>query len=337
MKLVGTRDHNHARPTHAPTYHEFRWNDVPVGLITRHTTSKSYMEYGVTRLVLACKHFLPISEEEFKAIRQARQHSIQALGMEEKLDMMLQNYAEYEHELLQITLGHALFSLRSWSDFTGIIHQIDRRLVNLLSAARLYLDQLQHDIGHILGSETIERLISSEYDSRPGYRAMEALRNYVQHRGLPLHSITLGGEWIETTGGDRRKENTVLYLNIEKLKEDDKFKRSVLMELTGEKGNVPLKPLVRDYITGIMRIQKGIRDELAVHVAAWDERLQSLIRRYRSEVEDEALGLCAVIREPDGSCSERVEIFTEFIERRQWLERKNRGAGELRKIIITSE
>jgi hypothetical protein len=60
------------------------------------------MQCGLRRDVLGSKHFLPISEEVFKSVRDARARSIRAVEIEEKLDMVLQNYIEYEHELLQM-------------------------------------------------------------------------------------------------------------------------------------------------------------------------------------------------------------------------------------------
>ena len=166
---------------------------------------------------------------------------------------------------------------------------------------------------------------------------MEALRNYVQHRGLPLHSITLGGRWIDTLEGERRSEKTTLYLNLQTLRKDAKFKRSVLAELASQEEKIPLNPLVREYVTGIVQVQQNIRQELAPRVSEWDRLLQTLISRYQEEAEDKILGLAAVARAHDQTHREEVQIFRDFIDRRRWLEKKNSGAGELSKLIVTSE
>lgn len=301
------------------------------------------MDHGLTRVVLECEHFLPLHEEEFAAAREAKESLIAALGIEEKLNLVLENYVEYEHELLQVTLEHALFSVRTWSDFMDVIHQINRRLINLLSTTKLYLDQVRHDTGRLLGSsspnrEAIETQVSAEYDARLGYRVMEALRNHVQHRGLPLHSITLGGKWDDTPEGRRRTERTVLYLNVATLVEDDRFKKAVIAELTADHDEkVALKPLVREYMTGIIRIHQRVRDELAPRVAEWDSCLYVLLQRYRAEAEDDVIGLSAVARTAEGTYFNEIAIFEDFIERRKWLEQKNRGAGELNKLIVSSE
>ena len=62
------------------------------------------MDYGLTCDVLTGKHFLSLTEEEFEAARKARRHLFEVLDIEEKLNIVLEDYIEYELELLQITL-----------------------------------------------------------------------------------------------------------------------------------------------------------------------------------------------------------------------------------------
>ena len=66
----------------------------------------------------------------------------------------------------------------------------DRKIANLLSAARLYVDHAKQHVHRILALDPVTTFdvgatLSTQYDLRFGYRCMEALRNYVQHRGLP--------------------------------------------------------------------------------------------------------------------------------------------------------
>lgn len=255
--------------------------------------------------------------------------------------MLLHNYVDFEHELLQISLRNALFSVGEWSELRSIIQDLNRRMVNLLSTARLYLDHLRHRSAPLLTSAGVESgvvntIISHEYEARQGYRVMEALRNHVQHRGLPLHSITVGGKWVETSEGRRRDETSALYLKVDTLAEGKRFKRSILHELANRENKLPLKPLIRDYITGLIRIQQRVREELQSGLEEDDALLKLLVDDYRRESNGSVLGLAAVARTPDGTDRERVIISTNFADRRKWLERKNSGAGELTNLIVTS-
>ncbi len=47
---------------------------------------------------------IPITTEQFKQIRAAKQRLMFGVGIEEKLDLILENYAELEHTLLNMAL-----------------------------------------------------------------------------------------------------------------------------------------------------------------------------------------------------------------------------------------
>jgi hypothetical protein len=70
-----------------------------------------------------------------------------------------------------------------------------RRLLNLMTATRLYLDSLPHHANEVLVNDpttlaSVKQAPSVAYDSALGYRVMEALRNVSQHRMLPIQNWT---------------------------------------------------------------------------------------------------------------------------------------------------
>lgn len=148
--------------------------------------------YGLTIAVLARTPFVPISAEEFGAASKARTVISGALGIEETFNLVVGNYLEYELELLGGALRSLLYTEGAWSEFMGRIHEVNRRLMNLLAAGRAYLDQAPHYLSATFGPESNEvrgfrSATNAEYDARLGYRAMEALRNFALHRGLAVH------------------------------------------------------------------------------------------------------------------------------------------------------
>jgi hypothetical protein len=73
-------------------------------------------------------------------------------------------------------------------------------LLNLLSAFRMFIDQTEHTLSLKFGKESPElqafrEAQSEEYDAVFGYRFLCRLRNYAQHRSLPLHGSTVGAEF----------------------------------------------------------------------------------------------------------------------------------------------
>ena len=88
---------------------------------------------------------ITITVERFKEIAAAKKKLVVATGLEEKFHILLENYADFERALLDLALRHLIFSTAGWFEFQDEILAINRRLANLLSAARSYFDQVDHE------------------------------------------------------------------------------------------------------------------------------------------------------------------------------------------------
>src|SRR5690606_15360556 len=131
-----------------------------------------------------------LSADEYEVVLSARSNLMHALYIEEKLNYILDNFVEFERQLLHITIDEILFSRMSWSTIVDDIHVVNRRIVNLLAACRLYVDHVPHRLNPIdekqsQQAEAFRTATREEHSERLGYRVLEALRNYVQHRGFP--------------------------------------------------------------------------------------------------------------------------------------------------------
>src|SRR6478609_5791819 len=103
------------------------------------------MRFGITILALGEHPFIEISAEEFSNVKAAKQNLVILLGTEEKYDLVIENYAEFEVELLKLTSHQMIFDGLDWSSFMGNIQLINRRMANLLTEVKLYVDQIKHD------------------------------------------------------------------------------------------------------------------------------------------------------------------------------------------------
>ena len=116
------------------------------------------------------------------------------------------------------------------------LNQIIRRLINLLSTGRLYLDQSIHNLNNIssiksINIEEIKTEKNKQYDQYLGYRVMEALRNYVQHRGYPIQSLTYNNKLVGKDPNGRVLFSTTPYIHVQEFEKDNKFKKEVLKEI----------------------------------------------------------------------------------------------------------
>ena len=103
-------------------------------------------------------------------------------------------------------------------------------------------------------SNEIKVKLSTEYDARLGYRVMEAVRNMMQHRSLPIHRLSYPQD--SQPGGARFR--TVPSMEVARLKEAD-LKGSLVQELDSMGKHVPVTPFVRDYVEGLATVHEGLR------------------------------------------------------------------------------
>ena len=297
--------------------------------------------YGITRLVLSAKQFIDLSQAEFESIREAKTNLVMALNVEEKLNLVLENYAELEREMLGIAADHLLFQNHNWSSFVGEVHLISRRIVNLLSACRMYIDQVKHEISSAYGpsSEASKELIaafSHEYDSKFGYRVMESLRNYVQHRSLPVHSLVIESYAEDKGEGPGLAFCCVPKLHVDAIAKDETFKPAILQELKDGDEHRDLRPLVRTYIEGIGNVHEKLRERMSTDVKHWEEIFSDVQKRFGAKYDGTQIGLAAVAIGEDDRTSESVQIFDDILAHRRELEAKNRMLTKLHRRYVTN-
>ena len=177
--------------------------------------------------------------------------------------MTIQNYLEFETSILQEAVRELIDP--SHREGAGQLRRLlARRLSNVLSSARLYLDTLKQHSKQVLANdrarlERIEAAPSAQYDSCLEYRIAEALRNYAQHRALPVHGLI--GLSSDILHSSQREFFVEPYLDPDELREDGYFKAQVLKELPSDGDVVKLKPILSAYIEALGQIQGVFRSE----------------------------------------------------------------------------
>jgi hypothetical protein len=231
------------------------------------------MKFYLTKLIDDKQQFFEISKDDFERLKKSRESLFQALFIEEKLEIILGNYVEYEMELLHSSANQMLFGNQDWIWFTKDINRISRRIINLHTSLRLYIDQLAHHFSTIYGSthENVSKLksqISKEYDRNLNYRIMSALQNYVQHRSFPIAGCKYVAKKIENIPeGEPDKLYTLMpYLKLDDLKADKKFKQSVAQEMESLGQAIDIKPIIRGYISSIGNIHNWVRKTLKADI-----------------------------------------------------------------------
>jgi hypothetical protein len=301
--------------------------------------------YVVKKAVLGRVPEMEIAEDRYRLLAEARNGLAEILAMEEKFDLVLANYIEFELSVIECSLDMVVYNVIDWGQWASRLNVVNRRLLNLLSSGRLLLDQLRHHSSSLFGSASpercaIESLIEIAKLESVGFRAVEALRNYVQHRGLPVALLT-HQYWTDNMrdGETSRKTGTVApQLSIAKLTEDPKFSKPILAELKQiHSETVDLKPLVREWVEWLRALQEGGREMVDEVGSRWDRCVESVFEEYTKAFGDDVLGLAAMKLSEHGILQgDRVSLGTAIIERRRELRSKNSVRRSLAKLSVTT-
>jgi hypothetical protein len=300
------------------------------------------VRFGITLNTLGPRPFLEISRDDFATVTTAQRNLLVMLSIEEKFDALLQNYVEYERELLSLALEHSLFQTFEWSTTISELHTLNRRLANVLTMARVYVDHTKQDLGAIYGqgadiTEKLTQALRASYDESLGYRVMEALRNHIQHSAFPIGGVRYPSEWrgaIESPQA-RMRSRVVPYLDVGSLRQNGDFKRSVLQELE-QAGSHDITPLLRDYIGRFAHVHEGLR-RMCCQVDGWRQAIALALARYHDFAGPEGIGTLAVAEDETGAWRESLMIFEDPIRRLDHLRAKNSLLGNLSRRYISNE
>jgi hypothetical protein len=313
------------------------------------------MRYAITPGVFGIPGSIAIPADEFTKVRSAQKHLIYFLNSEETFDLLLENYAEFESDLLR--LGHRLLLFGEHGEPLGSHREINRRLANLLSSVYLYVEQVRQDLEAVYGKRTKPvwtfRRSCCKQRASLAYRAMEALRNYAQHRGFPVQAIIIKFEREDTNRGALLRAGLRLFVNVQHLLEnadfnpDDKKTVEQLLTKVDDNGNVNLMPFVREYMERLCEVHESMRSRISGDVAVREHIIIAALERARASFgEDfktfEGVKLVAGNVVPEEEDHEEFfqpveseEIFIKYIEWRKTLEIKNRDFGKLSARYMT--
>src|SRR5881296_1747966 len=212
----------------------------------------SVMKYILRKDVLGVPE-IAITEADYVAYKGARDVLSNAFAIEKKYEILISNYLDFEKQIFDATADFMVREYVNYSaDFFRVRLGFNIRLLNVLTSTRVYVDQLEQHVRDCLPERTadqtkalVKAFFATEYDKYHEYRFMDKLRNYVQHRGLPIHWASAGAGWT-TLGADGLLEYSVeLATARSRLAEDDAFEKTALAELPEK---VDIKAATRRYI-----------------------------------------------------------------------------------------
>lgn len=296
------------------------------------------MEYFIKVVGLPSTPEIKISEEEFTILRKSRQILSNALAIEEKYEMLISNYLTLEKQMLCLSSELMIRSNLDYREFFEETQAINLCMVNLLTSARLYVDQIRQNVENCMPGESemqkkVKDCFSFEYDSNEEYRLMEALRNYVQHCGLPVHFISHHLSKQESQAGKFFEYRMDIFSSKSSLMQDHKFKRKVL---DGFEEQIDLKSAVRSYIESLSYIQDFVRTQIKDSVINARNNIESQHKAYRVHYPYETSALAAIGKDVHGKTTLSTSLILDYDDIRVLLHKRNQELVNLKRRYVSN-
>jgi hypothetical protein len=279
-----------------------------------------------------------ITKDQFLGYKSAREVLYECLALEEKYEMLICNYLDLEREILDVSLATMLQRRRGYAGFFSNRLALDRRLANLLTTTKQYIDQAGRHVSGCLrkraGTKSpLKSHFSKEYDAHPEYRFMEALRNHVQHWGTSVHLVSLDGRWTEIGDDGLLEYSTQLATQKSHLGQSKKFNKKVLNELSDQ---TDLLSCTRTYVESIGTVHIAARKLIASAVDESRNTINAARNEYASAFRDNLAGLSACVFS-EGKIVESFPLLLEWDDCRIELQKRNGTVRNLKKAYVTGQ
>ena len=299
------------------------------------------MKYVVSGYTDSGVEFTDITREEFEGVKVARDTCLVAMGLEEKFNLLLDNFCEFEVDMLRLAQMHVVWGGRRYGDAMEDRLLLDRRIVNLLTASRLYLDHSAHALSGLFGDGSsevldVEKKKNELYDCVFGYRLMEAMRNHVQHRGLPVHIISFESTRVEGRDVECFEVTVAPKLEVQSLVVDGDFKKKVLEEAKSRGDEIDLRLAIREYVASLREVYEKVRGMASDRVERAVEACLRALERY-SIVNGKKVESPRLAVESDGRVLlEEVRLSREFLDHLKDLQKKNSEVRQIRNLFASN-
>ena len=298
--------------------------------------SSCTMKYILRKVVLGKVPEIKITAEEYEDLKIAKNILLNALAIEEKYEIVIRSYIDFERQILDTITIHMVRNPLDYKDFFEERLGLNIRLLNMLTACRLYVDHLPQNVRECIpnvcnSEEIVKGFFSKEHDGNKEYRFMEALRNYTQHRGIPVHWSQGSSRWTSLEGDGLMEYSIELASLRSYLENDGKFKKEILEEIDEK---VDLKEATRSYIESLSNVHESVRIAIAESAASARKLIEGALCRYASVNSGNVLGLSAC-KKTNCGLIDTIPLLLDWDDIRLRLQQQNPKAINLKKRYVT--
>ena len=272
--------------------------------------------------------FVSINKLMFDEIAEAHKFYVDIILIEENYDTVVENYYEFERELIDIVARHMLFDVTD-EVFLGQTSLVNRRLLNLLSAVRMYTDHTRRQLIKSFGKKSAV-LCSFQDKSRnlketnAGFFLLDHVRNYSQHAGYAVDSFSVGTSFTPVGDSRLRLYDMESKLSISEIVQDPRTDPALKSRIS-EIEQKDAKDVIRDGIDGLSELHQHLRDNIEEHLLVKKDVLLSALLLFSDSSPKTAADDCPSLIHQRGN--ERVYqryISRDIVNRLGTFRRKNK-------------
>lgn len=296
--------------------------------------------FGLALMIARADDFIFITEGMHREIVSAQKFLLESALIEEKFDIVLENYYDFERELLEISLRHMLFDV-SDDIFSGVTASINRRVLNYLTATTMYFDHLKRHFVQLFGRGSPEAAAFEEHslkveDDNAGYFLLNYLRNFSQHAGHAVIGVSVG-----TTSRRIGPESVSLYetkavIDFPSLMSDRKGGEEIKARESDLIGR-DIQDLLRHAMDGLSSVHENLRSIVAPKLERCVGATNAAVATFEagSRLFEEPYGLATVELDDLGRLVTSHYLMLRQMKRHREFVRKNRSLDNLcrRRVI----
>jgi hypothetical protein len=214
-----------------------------------------------------------ITANQYEAVKRVRDICLFALHREEQFKIIIDNYFEFECELLKLAERQLIFGTENFNASKPRI-LLNRRLANLLTACRGYREIHTELMAIVFGKEhdaytMVKRhldALGETTEANADFRFVEQLRNYAQHHKMPIHSAALSVH-LREIGLPGIEYSVIPDASRNVLLEHGRTGKGIGDLLSDQPDRIDLRKPLRGYMSRLVSLHKEICEIIAEDVS----------------------------------------------------------------------
>jgi hypothetical protein len=285
---------------------------------------------------------ITLSADEYADVLHSRSVINESLLIEEAFGYVVDNLLELEATLHRRTVAGICSPASSWAEAMNDVHDISRRVINLLATCRAYVDSTKRRLRDLFGETHALTLqfddeLRETWDRRFEYRLADALRNHALHSSMPIGGVKSQGKVVaESSSSPLQVERTILLMLNDEITENRHVSGRVRREAEAKQDTTDVRALLNIYISLLGQVHLNLRERLKEEVEKATAVVAQALERYAQATRQEEIGI--VLRKT----GENEQDTRDHALGRQWSDRyhelvaKLAGVPSLETSCVTS-